>query len=1453
MSLLNIDNLVRDALKKAYDVSPNGKLSSDTNFTIWKLKTLPLIERNRYSKALFVKPEEVKDDKGENLKKYHTKEDDARSWLLAQLDETVYVCIEDAFSLDAYELWQSIEKYYDNKRDREKERCLRSMVGFRPDGKRVVEKHNVEYNYLLKGAGLSVSDPGARAYYIDGIPEGEMKTGLIILNQEQNTTLKELFDYVEKHAIRFPDRILPAPEVNTHQFNAIAPNRGTNYNNNHNNGKPWSFSYNNRIVCRYCKKPGHVWKMCNELKRYMSDKGYVKHHINAIMNINNEYKVTFLIDSGATLHLIGKEMAHYLSNIVEVNEFNVSTANGGVLTCGAKGQMKLWVSDEVTITLNDVFVTKEKLNGLSVISAGGLIRDKFKVDLRETGAYITKGDCTFNAEFYKDNLFRLSCKVIQPEKVLKNTRMLVATSIVKEGKKNSSRGVSQSIKGDTVLDSSSKGISQEVKGDIVLNNGMGVLQDVEGDMVLNNDEEVDVDLNVLHRVCGHMNNNDIKMAMKHNLVLDLDTIVKNKRIERCEGCQMGKQKSASYKPSSTITTRPLELVHTDVCGPFPVASLEGYKYYVTFIDDFTKYLVTYPIKNKSDVTEVFKIYMMKAERLLSPCKIVTVRSDRGGEYVGEFDRLCQQLGIYHQVTTAHTPEQNGVAERINQTLFGYIRSMVHGHDIPTFLWPEMLRTAVLMRNMLRPVLIQGETKSAWQRWWGGTPTAERFRVYGCVVFVKNRDSSIKKFEARSSIGILVGYSQTSKAWRVYIPGLRKVVDTSSAVFDETKIGITAIKGENTSKLFNELNDLDDSTIISKCSIEELPLTCSNQPEHIGDQLVNDDNPNVSIDQRGDNAHVDLQVNNNDNNLDESIQIRGDELSDKHDDDEDDEIIHIHSDDEENNSNNEVEEQGIDIVPDGSTGRLLKYTRTGAIYALCNATDKIEAPTSYQSAISHPCSEDWIQSMNKEMKSHEENGTWELVERPEHITNIIKPKWVYQIKTNEKREVVKLKSRLVAKGFTQKYGVDYDETFAPVVKMTSLRVFLSISASLDWEIDQIDVTTAYLNAPLEEEIYMEQPPGYNNDTNKVCSLKKALYGLKQSARAWNKMLNGVLEGFGFKRLIKDACVYVRMIDKVTTVVLVYVDDLLICCSDRSTLNTFKIQLASKFKITDNGNANYILGIQITRNREARTITLSQTAYIDEVLEKFSMVDANPANTPMIDANDLYNQIKHDESIPYRELNGCLMYISNTTRPDIALSVGILGRFNNKYNHTHFTAAKRVLRYLKSTKDYGLVLGGDVSNKLQVYADADYAGDLQDRKSTSGLGIFLGKSLVLWRSKKQQLTTLSTTEAEIIASTVAMQEMLWLKQLIEESNVLGTLSCSMYCDNQGAVEVINNTSHHGRTKHIDIKACFLRQHIIDSKLADMTHVPSEDMIADILTKPLPKDRHYKLMKQMNVDKM
>jgi Reverse transcriptase (RNA-dependent DNA polymerase) len=473
-------------------------------------------------------------------------------------------------------------------------------------------------------------------------------------------------------------------------------------------------------------------------------------------------------------------------------------------------------------------------------------------------------------------------------------------------------------------------------------------------------------------------------------------------------------------------------------------------------------------------------------------------------------------------------------------------------------------------------------------------------------------------------------------------------------------------------------------------------------------------------------------------------------------------------------------------------------------------------------------------------------------KPPKGRKVVGSKWVFRIKRGPDGAIQKYKARVVAQGFTQVENIDYDETFAPVAKFASLRTILAIAAKEDLEVHQMDVKSAYLNGVLKEEIFMEPPPGFDVPKGMVLRLVKAVYGTKQGGRVWYENIRSKLEAMGYIRTEADHAVFTRAQASERSIIALYVDDITIASKNLKTISQDKEALKKQYEMTDLGEISWILGMHVTRDRATGWIALSQEKYITEILERFGKTNVRPISTPML-ANEQLKKLTSPEIDvrAYQSAIGALMYPMLGTRPDLAFTVAALGRHAANPGGDHQRALDRVFQYLRATSDRLLVFrrGAPGGSVLHGFVDADWASDVNDRKSTSGFVFMLGGGAVSWSSKKQACVALSSTEAEYLAGAHAAKETIWLRRLLSELGHDTHPATTLHIDNQSAIAAARNPDFHDRTKHIDIRYHFLR-HKVENEEIDLQYVPTGSQVADVLTKGLVREKYERFSAEMGL---
>lgn len=887
------------------------------------------------------------------------------------------------------------------------------------------------------------------------------------------------------------------------------------------------------------------------------------------------------------------------------------------------------------------------------------------------------------------------------------------------------------------------------------------------------------DIELWHRRYGHLNVKDLRRLVSQEMVGGLPKL-KNVEID-CVSCIRGKQTRLPFPhKKGKSSTEILELIHTDLCGPMKCESMAGSLYFATFIDDFSRKAFVYFLRHKDQYLEKFKEFKLMVENDTGR-KIKILRSDNAKELVSaDFSNFLRQSGIKRQLSVEYTPQQNGVAERMNRTLVEMGRCYMLEANIPMLLWAELINASVYIRNRCPTHL--NDTKTPEELWHGRKPCVKHLRQIGCKAYVLNKRSK-SKWDARSEEYILVGYSDESKAYRLWKAGTKSIIKSRDVKFIEYELYKSSDMSQN------------------EC-FYEFEINTSRNAE------MNDSN-----------------------------QDREEES--------DEELLDCHDVAEDSASGDMTDSTKYDSMNQTPAESIRQRLRSWAFRKNDESSNIVtEDPRTVNEALSSDRADDWYKAMEEEYASLMKNETWILTDLPEGRTPV-GCRWVFKSKIRPDGTIEKHKARLVAKGYSQIFGFDYIDTFAPVVRQTSLRLIYALSVEYDLQLRQLDVSTAFLNGNLDEEIYMEQPELFVQEATKrkVCKLHKAIYGLKQSGRQWFKCIDAVIKKFGLSQSKYDQCIYYAHNSDTIMIVALYVDDVVIACNNSNYVNQFVKKLQLNFDIRDLGTPKHCIGLEIDVKPDG--VSISQPGYITNLAKKYGLENCKPVKIPMAANTKLEREPmtagegeKVDEKI-YQELIGSLLYISLHSRPDITCAVNMLSQFSKDPRKQHLNAALYVVKYLSSTK-HAVLLYKKSDSPLTGFCDANWAQDVNDRKSQSGFCFILAGGVVSWESKKQKVVATSSAEAEYVALTESAKEASYLSYILDELGFSNDKPIILHTDSQSAQQMAKFGAHHSRTKHIHYKYHFIKD-TIERGIIELRYLPTTEMVADVLTKPVPKPKH------------
>ena len=793
-------------------------------------------------------------------------------------------------------------------------------------------------------------------------------------------------------------------------------------------------------------------------------------------------------------------------------------------------------------------------------------------------------------------------------------------------------------------------------------------------------------------------------------------INKNPKFFQCEICQLSKHCCSSYPLQGYKPSQPFSIIHSDIWGPSRIQNITGARWFVSFVDDHTRLTWVFLMKEKSETESIFRNFHNMIQNQFQT-KIQVLRSDNAKEYFNSIlGNYFLDNGIIHQSSCVDTPQQNGIAERKNRHLLEVARSLMFTNNVPKQFWGEAVLTATYLINRMPSRTLKFNTPcQVLLKFFPQTRIVTNIplKVFGCSAYVHISSYQRSKLDPKSIKCLFLGYSSHQKGYKCYCPSTKKTYNTMDVTFFENipYYPKTHIQGE---KPMNQEYQFWDDIPVSLPKIESQPQSqilpeLESQPQSEIEPSI----PMLTHNSHGE-GNKELKVyarrqkdpNPIERPLPTTCQsnfpsstptkvVQGNIDSYSSTDDlslTDDLHIPI------------AQRKGVRSCTQHPISHFVSYEKLSPSYqAFTTNLDSIQIPSSVQEALQHP---KWREAVNEELQALQKNGTWELAQLPQG-KQAVGCKWVFNVKYKADGTLDRYKARLVAKGFTQTYGIDYQETFAPVAKLNTIRVLLSLAANLDWSLHQLDIKNAFINGDLEEEVYMEIPPGlkHPNSYNRVCRLRKSLYGLKQSPRAWFDRFTKAIKKQGYSQGQSDHTLFIkRHQDVKITILIVYVDDIIVTGNHEEEISRLKKILSKEFEIKDLGALKYFLGMEIARSRKG--IFISQRKYTLDLLKETGMLGCKPSDTPM----DSFNKIGSKENQAaidkgrYQRLVGKLIYLSHT-RPDICFAVSVVSQFMNNPTEEHQEAVYRILRYLKMTPGKGLFFKKGSSRNIYIFSDVD----------------------------------------------------------------------------------------------------------------------------------------------------
>ena len=973
-----------------------------------------------------------------------------------------------------------------------------------------------------------------------------------------------------------------------------------------------------------------------------------------------------------------------------------------------------------------------------------------------------------------------------------------------------------------------------------------------------------------HALYGHLCGRKLDQLIEHEAAEGLTIQKKHPShkllIANCDACMKAKMKRTAFgKEMRHLAAAPNDEAVADSIGPITVqtAKADGTvvteKFYVSMVTDvFARHLAAQVLPDKHPSDHVIAYYHWA--KIQTGRDLKHFHTDGGKEY-NKAETVLESRGVKVTRTPVHTPQWNAIAERKNRTIVEMARAfLLHADLDPNVFWIYAFETAVFTHN--RVTVVAPHNKTPHELFTGHKPDVSLLRTFGAPawVLIASTDVSPAKMDARGEQGIFVGYDTKREfCYRIWVNG--KVIVSRDVQFDEQQLSTRKAPRNDGNGGGEEIQ-----AKIDRCMPASLPESNRQPPLRSADE-----EPAAPPSVPEDEPMVDART---------LKKIAAAENSRK---------------------------ANPRTPPTRESTREKKQTKqTGmnpedfAVFAVSSSTrnanvpppspprvrvSDIRIPRNLREVERSPYREHFLVAMDKEMASITEHDTFELVKRPEDGVNIVSCKWVFDVKADKDGfvHVDRFKARLVARGFSQQYGVDYTETYSSAVRFKALRVLYAVCAIRGYTLELMDVNSAYLNAPLQERVYMAQPDGYivrgSGGVVYVWLLKKSLYGLRQSGRRWAEHLTAFLLSIGFTRCKSDPGVYTRESASGRPILIaVYVDDIPSAFdeADRAEWEEIKRQFAVKYSIKFLGEADWLLNMRITRDRSNKLLWIDQQSYIEDMLEEVGLEEGHGVDHPgaqgemtKADCPSTPEQQAQMRGVPYRRFVGLLLWLALTYRPDIAHAVNVAAQFSQNPGATHWRAVMQILRYLRKTAHFALLFNGNMdsaaslspaagpASPMSVFADANWGGCKDTSRSTTGWLIRLGRCPIDWRSQKQPVVSLSSCEAEYMAITDATQSAIWLHQLLGEIGFLAW-ACPdatsppvplILSDNKSAIALAHNDGAHGYSKHIRIKYHFIRDQV-EAKFVSLQWISTHEQVADIFTKALPTRIFAKFRDQLVV---
>lgn len=884
-------------------------------------------------------------------------------------------------------------------------------------------------------------------------------------------------------------------------------------------------------------------------------------------------------------------------------------------------------------------------------------------------------------------------------------------------------------------------------------------------------------INTWHGRLGHPSYKSTKMTLREcNMQYDGEE-------EPCSGCleNKSKRKPVAKESDTSDVKHTGEFITMDIIGPFE-ASFSKQKYAIIILDANTRYADAIFMKSKDEAPEALQKWVRGTH--VPVYRGTMLQTDSDPVFKGKsFRDVCIALGLSQRFSPPHTQALNGLVERAIGTIRTSARTMlnsvphVDGTDTRR-LWAYAVKAAVTAYNFRHHTSIGTSPHQALR---GRAPPISMIRVFGSVAYIHDEVRGNSTWSPRAREGLYVGYDDTSMSHTILLKGSNIVINSIHVDFVEHTCPISV--------------PVSPRLVAEEEKSMQPPESCEVQDHEIS-----------------------LEVNESEEESPTSQELANRRLI-----------------------NEEPEENEVDVQIEAPyTTRLRPRTAHQGLAAMIGHPE----PTSHSQVLRlpEPIKSEWLQAEQREWDNLVRNETFKVINEDEvpKDRTVIPCSILYKVKLDQHLNVKEHKVRIVARGDKQVFGVDYDEVSAPTSMYSSVRIFLTLSASQKFHIHQLDITAAFLHAKVDKPFFMRAPQFADIGPGKVLLVIKSLYGIHQAPHLWNQELDQYLRKIGFMATSVEPCMYFMKDHEV--LLIVTVDDFLVSARNLKEIRRIKARLAEKFELKDLGPAKHYLGWVINYDQQTGTLQINQAPAITSILNRFGMADAKPAKTPLPAGTELAKSSIPTTTKPYRALIGCVLHIARCTRPDIAFTVSALSRHCQNPTEEHFKAGLHLLRYLKGTVSLNLSNFGATS--LHGFSDATWGTDKETRRSQTGFIFYVSGFPVSWESHLQPTTALSSAEAEYLALTDAVKEGIWISDLL--CNFMEIPHFTLHVDNQAAIQIATTKLVKTKTKHFAIRHHFIREVVAEGRVK-IIFTPTSQQVADLLTKA-PSKSHATLLKKL-----